>query len=127
MPYTEIKVLVVDDDPTTRRIIKKIAAQIGFTDIVEAENGAEAFAKVQEQEFGLILSDWDMPVMNGMEFLEKVRKDERYTEIPFIMITANDTRENIILAAKARVSQYIVKPFTVQALKAKIDKVLLVS
>jgi len=124
MSYEEISVLVIDDDPTTRRIVTRLIKQIGFTTFTEAGNGEEAFAQLESTKFGLILSDWDMPVMNGLQLLEKVRSDERFQDLPFIMITANDAKENILKAVRAKVSQYIVKPFTAPALREKIDKVL---
>ena len=124
MDYSEIKVIVIDDDVTTRRIIARLIKQIGFTDFDEAGDGQEAYDMMQEKDYGLILSDLDMPVMNGMELLDKVRADQKLMAKPFIMITANDDRENIIQAVKSKVSQYIVKPFTMPALREKIEKVL---
>ncbi len=124
MDYSAIKVLIVDDDSTTRRIVSRLVKQIGFVDFTEAENGAQAYELLLDGDFGLILSDWDMPVVSGLELLNKVRSDDKLKRIPFIMITANDKKENIIVAIKAHVSQYIVKPFTVNSLREKIDKVL---
>lgn len=124
MDYAARKVLVIDDDPTTRRIIIKLIKEIGFTEVSEAENGQQAYDLLQLGNYDLILSDWDMPVMSGMELLVKVRADDNLKAKPFIMITANESKESIIAAAKAKVSQYIVKPFTIQSLRAKIEKVL---
>lgn len=121
---TNIKVLVVDDDATTRRIEKRLLKQLGFADVEEAADGAEAMKILEVTDVRLILSDWDMPNMTGMEFLQAVRGSDRFNATPFIMVTAKDSKEDIIAAAKARVSQYIVKPFTAQALGEKIKKVL---
>lgn len=124
MDYSKSRVIIIDDDSTTRRIVSRLVKQIGFMEFVEAEDGQQAYDLMQESDFDLVLSDLDMPVMNGMELLEKVRADERLSKIPFIMVTANDSKENIMRAVKAHVSQYIVKPFTATALKEKIAKVL---
>jgi len=124
MDYSKINVLIIDDDSTTRRIVTRLIKQIGFVNFSEAVDGEQAYKMMQEEKFDLILSDWDMPVMNGYTLLEKVRADSNYKKTPFIMVTANDNKESIIEAVKAKVSQYIVKPFTVTALKEKIEKVL---
>lgn len=124
MDYSQINVMVVDDDPTTRRIITRLIKQIGFDNFAEAENGKQAYEMLIESKFGLVLSDWDMPVMNGYELLQKIRSEKGYENIPFIMVTANDNKASIIEAVKAKVSQYIVKPLTAPALKEKIEKVL---
>jgi len=124
MDYSKLNVLIIDDDATTRRIVTRLIKQIGFVNFSEAVDGEQAYKMLQEEKFDLILSDWDMPVMNGYTLLEKVRADENYKKTPFIMVTANDNKESIIEAVKAKVSQYIVKPFTVNSLKDKIEKVL---
>ncbi len=120
-----MKILVVDDDTTMRRIIKNLLSQIGFTNIIGAGDGQAALDILRgEGGFGLLISDWDMPRMTGLEFLKVIRADENFKSLPFIMVTAKDSREDILKAVKARVSQYIVKPFTAQALNEKIQKVL---
>lgn len=125
MVDTSMKILVIDDDTTMRRIIKNLLSQIGFTNIIEADDGQAALDILQgEGRFGLLISDWDMPRMTGLELLQIIRTDENFKTLPFIMVTAKDSRENILEAVKAKVSQYIVKPFTAQALKEKIEKVL---
>ncbi|MEA1932927.1 MAG: response regulator [Thermodesulfobacteriota bacterium] len=125
MVDTSMKILVIDDDTTMRRIIKNLLSQIGFINIIEAEDGQAALDILQgEGGFGLLVSDWDMPRMTGLELLQTVRDDENFKTLPFIMVTAKDSREYILEAVKARVSQYIVKPFTAQALREKIEKVL---
>ncbi|MCK5228019.1 MAG: response regulator, partial [Desulfobulbaceae bacterium] len=102
-----------------------LMTQIGYKNLIEAEDGQEALEFLQEnQDIGLILCDWDMPRMDGLELLHHIRNDDTLAETPFIMVTAQDSKEQIIVAAKAKVSQYIVKPFTAQALREKINKVL---
>lgn len=121
----DVKVLIVDDDATLRRIVRTLMTQIGYKNLIEAEDGQEALEFLQEnQDIGLILCDWDMPRMDGLELLQHIRNDDTLAETPFIMVTAQDNKEKIIIAAKAKVSQYIVKPFTAQALREKINKVL---
>ncbi len=124
MDYNKLRIIIVDDDQTTRRIISRLVKQIGFKFITEAEDGEQALEILNNEPIDIILSDWDMPIVDGFKLLEMVRADKKYENIPFVMITANDDRDNIIKAAKARVSQYIIKPFTVQSLKAKIEKIL---
>ena len=120
-----MKILVVDDDATTRRIEVRLLKQLGYKDIEEAGDGDVALARLNEKDdVNMVLSDWDMPNMTGLELLKEVRSQDRYKDLPFIMITANDRKESIIEAARAKVSQYIVKPFTAQALEEKINKVL---
>ncbi len=120
---TSIKVLVVDDMSTMRRIVKNVLKQIGFSDITEAENGQEALTKLRGGDFGLVVSDWNMPVMQGIELLRTVRADEELKNLPFLMVTAEAQKENIIEAVQAGVSNYVVKPFTAEALQAKLEKV----
>ncbi|MDP2862166.1 MAG: response regulator, partial [Desulfobacterales bacterium] len=106
----KMKVLVVDDFATMRRIIKNILKQIGFTNIIEAEDGKSALKMLQNDKFDLIMCDWNMPEMPGIELLGKVRADEQLKGIPFVMVTAEAQKENIIEAVKAGVNSYIVKP-----------------
>ncbi|MDX2348628.1 MAG: response regulator, partial [Nitrospirota bacterium] len=109
---TSIKVLVVDDMSTMRRIVKNVLKQIGFSDMVEAENGQDALSKLKVDDIGLIVSDWNMPVMQGIELLREVRADFELKHIPFLMVTTEAQKENIIEAVQAGVSNYVVKPFT---------------
>ncbi len=118
-----IKILVVDDFATMRRIVKNILTQLGFKHIVEADDGTTAVKVLEQENIDLIISDWNMPKMTGLELLKKVRGEERWAKIPFIMVTAEAQQDNIILAVKAKVSQYIVKPFTADTLGEKIQKV----
>lgn len=119
-----IPVLVVDDYRTMARIIRNLLKAIGFNDIDEAADGSEALGKLAERDYGLIISDWNMLPMTGYEFLQRVRASERHSHIPFLMVTAESKTENVIAAKKAGVSNYIVKPFTAETLRAKIEAVL---
>ena len=119
-----MKILVVDDFPTMRRIVKTLFRQNGFENFVEAEDGAKAYEtlkKVPGIEF--ICSDWNMPNMTGLEFLKAVRADPNFKHLPFLMITAEAEKENIIEAVKNGVSNYVVKPFTGQTLAEKLAKI----
>jgi len=117
-----MKVLIVDDFATMRRIIKNILKQTGFTNIFEAEDGKSALKMLQNDKFDLILCDWNMPEMPGIELLGKVRADEQLKGIPFVMVTAEAQKENIIAAVKAGVNSYIVKPFTAEIVEQKLKK-----
>lgn len=118
-----MKVLVVDDFATMRRIVKNILTQLGFKNIIEADDGTTALAALKQEKVGLIISDWNMPKMTGLDLLKEVRAGADTADIPFIMVTAEAQQDNIILAVKAKVSQYIVKPFTADTLGEKIEKV----
>ncbi len=118
------KVLVVDDFATMRRIVKNILTQLGYKQIVEADDGTTAMDRLKQEKIDLIISDWNMPKMTGLELLKNVRSNPDTANIPFIMVTAEAQQDNIILAVKAKVSQYIVKPFTADILGEKINKVL---
>lgn len=120
---TSMKVLVVDDMSTMRRILKNVLRQIGFSDIVEAENGQEGMKQLKQGGFGLVVSDWNMPVMAGIELLRAVRADPALKSLPFLMVTAEAQKENIIEAVQAGVSNYVVKPFTAEALQEKLEKI----
>ena len=120
---TSIKVLVVDDMSTMRRIVKNVLKQIGYSDILEAENGQDALTKLKAGGFGLVVSDWNMPVMPGIELLRSVRADADLKSLPFLMVTAEAQKENIIEAVQAGVSNYVVKPFTADALLEKLNKI----
>lgn len=118
-----MKVLVVDDFATMRRIVKNILKQIGFTDIAEAEDGKNALKMLQNDKFGLIMCDWNMPEMPGIELLNRIRADEQLKGIPFVMVTAEAQKENILDAVKAGVNSYIVKPFTAEIVEQKLKKI----
>lgn len=118
-----IKVLIVDDFATMRRIVKNILTQLGFKNFIEADDGSTAWDILQKEQVDFIVSDWNMPKMTGIELLKKVRADERFQNLPFLMVTAEAQKENIVEAVKARVSNYIVKPFTPETLSEKIEKI----
>ena len=117
-------VLVVDDYQTMIRILRNLLKQIGFKDVDDASDGTVALAKLKEKQYGLVISDWNMEPMTGYELLQHVRADEKLSELPFIMVTAEAKTENVIAAKKAGVNNYIVKPFNAQTLQAKITAVL---
>ncbi len=118
-----IKILVVDDFATMRKIIKNILTQLGFKNIVEADDGTTALEVLKKQKVDLIISDWNMPKMSGIELLKAVRGDENLKDIKFIMVTAEAQKDNVVEAIKHGVNQYVVKPFTPETLKEKLEKV----
>ena len=119
----EMKIIVVDDFSTMRRIIKNILRQLGFNNVQEADDGATAWPKIQAESFDLIITDWNMPKMSGLELLKNVRNDENLKDIPVLMVTAEALKENIIEAVKAGVSNYIIKPFTAETMQEKLEKI----
>ncbi|CAK0768967.1 chemotaxis protein CheY [uncultured Gammaproteobacteria bacterium] len=121
---SNIKVLVVDDYATMRRIVRNLLTQIGFTDVEEAADGVTALSKLRENKFGLIISDWNMEPMTGLQLLKEIRADVKLNATPFIMVTAESKTENVIAAKQAGVNNYIVKPFNAETLKMKIQSVL---
>ena len=120
---TSIKVLVVDDFATMRRIVKGALKQLGFKDIIEAEDGKAALDELKKEKVGLIVSDWNMPNMTGLELLKIVRGDESLKDIPFLMVTAEGQKDNVVEAIKSGVSNYVVKPFTPDTFSEKLQKV----
>ena len=120
---TSMKILVVDDFSTMRRIVKNILRQLDFTNIVEADDGSTALDVLQKEKINMIVSDWNMPKMTGLELLKVVRADDALKDIPFLMVTAEAQQENIIEAVKSGVSNYIVKPFTAETLGQKIKQI----
>ncbi len=119
-----LNVLIVDDYKTMLRIIRNLLKQIDINNVDEATDGAEALAKLRAGSFGLVISDWNMVPMTGLQLLQEVRADSRLRALPFIMITAESKAENVIAAKQAGVSNYIVKPFNAETLREKIAKVL---
>ena len=117
-------VLIVDDYKTMLRIIRNLLKQIGFLNVDEAIDGSDALKKLQEKNYGLVISDWNMVPMTGLQLLQEVRADDRMGAMPFIMITAESKTENVIAAKQAGVSNYIVRPFDAATLKSKISSVL---
>ena len=118
-----MKILVVDDMSTMRRIVKNILKQLGFSNMDEAENGQEALSKLRADSFGFVVSDWNMPVMPGIEMLRAIRADEKLKHIPVLMVTAEAQKENLIEAIQAGVNNYVVKPFTAETMQEKINKI----
>ncbi|HON38329.1 MAG: chemotaxis response regulator CheY [Desulfomonilia bacterium] len=118
-----MKILVVDDFSTMRRIVKNILRQLNFNNIVEADDGASALDILQKEKIDMVVSDWNMPKMTGLELLKAMRGDDALKDIPFLMVTAEAQQENIIEAVKSGVSNYIVKPFTAETLGQKINQV----
>jgi two-component system chemotaxis response regulator CheY len=119
-----MNVLIVDDYKTMLRIIRNLLKQIEFNNVEEATDGADALSKLRSGNFGLVISDWNMAPMTGLQLLQEVRADNRLKTMPFIMITAESKTENVVAAKAAGVSNYIVKPFNAETLKEKIEKVL---
>lgn len=119
-----LPILIVDDYKTMLRIIRNLLKQLGFSNIEEATDGASAYAMLKDRSFGLVISDWNMAPMTGLELLRQVRSDDRLKGLPFIMITAESKTDNVIAAKEAGVNNYIVKPFNAETLKAKISSVL---
>ena len=119
----EMRILVVDDMSTMRRIVKNIFRELGFSHVEEAENGKAALEKLKAGKFDLVVSDWNMPVMPGIELLRNIRADAELKHIPVLMVTAEAKQENLVEAIKAGVSNYIVKPFTAETIKEKLDKI----
>lgn len=120
----KMKILIVDDFATMRKVIRNLLKQVGYENITEAENGAAAIRVLKSQKIDFIISDWNMPVMNGLDLLKFVRADAEVGKTPFLMVTAEALKENIIMAVKAGVSNYIVKPFSAEVLNEKIEKIL---
>ena len=117
-------ILVVDDYNTMRRIVRNLLKQLGFDNVDEAADGGEAFTKLQEKPFQLIISDWNMEPVTGLDLLKQVRADPKLKNLPFIMVTAESKPENVIAAKQAGVSNYIVKPFNAETLKIKMTSVI---
>ena len=121
---SSMKILIVDDSITIRRIIINALKTIGQTDIVEASNGKDALAKLSGTAVDFVITDWNMPEMNGLDFTKAVRSGPATAELPILMITTRGTESDVIEALQARVNSYIVKPFTPQELKEKMDEVV---
>jgi len=124
MSESNMKFLVVDDFATMRRIVKNILRQIGHTNILEAENGQMALDILRREKVDFIVSDWNMPQMPGIELLKAVRSQDEWKDLPFLMVTAEGQKENVLEAVKFKVSNYIVKPFTPETFIEKVNKIL---
>ena len=119
-----MKFLVVDDSPTMRRIVCNALRDIGYSEVVEAEDGQDALDKIDAHSFEFIITDWNMPNMNGLDLTKSIRDHDQIGEIPILMITTRGMQEDVIAAMQARVNNYIVKPFTAKILREKIDMIL---
>ena len=118
-----MKVLVVDDFATMRKIVRNILKQIGFEDITEAEDGSVALRLIKSEPVGLVVSDWNMPNMSGLDLLKEIRKNPQTASLPVFMVTAEGLKENVMEAVKAGVNNYVVKPFTAEVLQEKIETI----
>jgi two-component system chemotaxis response regulator CheY len=123
-----MKILIVDDMSTMRKIIKNMLQQVGFKNIEEADDGATAWPKIEQglasgEPYQFIISDWNMPQMTGIDLLGKIKGNDKLKTVPFLMVTAEAEQGNVVIAVKAGVSNFIVKPFSAQVLKEKIDKI----
>jgi len=123
MPDKNLKFLVVDDFSTMRRIVRNLLKELGYINVDEAEDGAIALQKLKNQSFGFVISDWNMPNMDGLALIQAIRADEALKKIPVLMVTAEAKKENIIAAAQAGASGYVVKPFTAAVLGEKLEKI----
>lgn len=125
MNENDKNILIVEDSPTMRRIIFNTLKQIGFLNVISAGNGAEAIKMLGSNPIGFIITDWNMPEMNGLEFVTWVRNNDKYKDLPILMITTRGMKEHVIEAVKAGVNNYIVKPFTTELLQQKIEKLMI--
>src|SRR6516225_2114604 len=119
-----MKILVVDDFPTMRRIVRNLLKDLGYTNVEEAENGARGLARLREGGFNFVISDWNMPNLDGLAMLKEIRADANLKQLPVLMVTAEAKRENIIAAAQAGANGYVVKPFTAATLDEKVTNIL---
>jgi two-component system, chemotaxis family, chemotaxis protein CheY len=124
MVEKNIKILVVDDFATMRKVVRNLLKQVGYEDIVEAEDGVMALRALKSQKIDVIISDWNMPNMSGLELLKAVKDDADLAKTPFLMVTAEALQDNVVAAVKAGVNDYIVKPFTAEVLNEKIVKIM---
>ena len=120
----DLKFLVVDDFSTMRRIIKNLLHDLGYQNVVEADDGTTALPMLKAGDIGFLITDWNMPGMPGLDLLKAVRSDPNLEKLPVLMLTAEAKREQIVEAAQAGVSGYVIKPFTAETLKEKLDKIL---
>lgn len=123
MPDPKTRFLVVDDFSTMRRIVRNLLKELGYSNVDEAEDGAMALSKLRNENFDFVISDWNMPVMDGLDMLKNIRADAALSKIPVLMVTAEAKKENIIAAAQAGASGYVVKPFTAVTLDEKLSKI----
>lgn len=123
MASPNTKFLVVDDFSTMRRIVRNLLKELGYTNVDEAEDGAMALTKLRSEQFDFVISDWNMPIMDGLTMLQTIRADAALSKLPVLMVTAEAKKENIIAAAQAGANGYVVKPFTAATLDEKLTKI----
>ncbi|ANI81731.1 MULTISPECIES: chemotaxis response regulator CheY [Kosakonia] len=123
MADTNLRFLVVDDFSTMRRIVRNLLKDLGFNNVEEAEDGLDALNKLRASTFDFVISDWNMPNMDGLQLLTEIRNDAAFSKMPVLMVTAEAKKENIIAAAQAGASGYVVKPFTAATLEEKLNKI----
>jgi two-component system chemotaxis response regulator CheY len=119
-----LRVLVVDDSPTMRRIIVGQLNQAGYTNVGEAENGRHALEELENGSYNLVLTDWNMPIMDGLQFVQEIRRREKFKTLPVLVVTTRNAKNDVITAIKLGANNYVVKPFGPNALSEKIAKVL---
>ncbi|WP_338192165.1 chemotaxis response regulator CheY [Proteus mirabilis] len=123
MASKDLRFLVVDDFSTMRRIVRNLLKELGFMNVEEAEDGADALAKLQSSAYDFVITDWNMPNMDGLELLKNIRSDAGLATLPVLMVTAEAKKKNIIAAAQSGASGYVVKPFTAAILEEKLNKI----
>lgn len=123
MPDKNMKILIVDDFSTMRRIVRNILKQLEFVNVEEAEDGDVAFEKLKEGDYDFVITDWNMPNMTGLDLLKEIRANEKLKDLKVLLVTAEAEKENIVQAAQAGVNDYVVKPFTADVLEQKIKKI----
>jgi two-component system chemotaxis response regulator CheY len=121
---SDLKILAVDDSPTMRRIIVNTLKRAGFTDVMEASDGRDALAKMKVEQVNFVITDWNMPEMDGLSLVTHLRSMSEYRNLPILMVTTRSVKDDIMEALKAGVNNYIVKPFTANTLKDKIEQIL---
>lgn len=121
---SKLRILIVDDSPTMRRILVNTVIKAGYSDVKEAEDGKDGLAKLLAGEYDLLMTDWNMPNMNGLELVQTVRADDKLKNIPILMVTTRNMKEDIVNAIKSGVNGYIVKPFDAKTLNAKISEIM---
>lgn len=119
----KMKILVVDDFATMRRIVKNILRQLGFENVDEAEDGQQAYGKLKTGNYQFLVTDWNMPNLDGLGLLQKIRSDDELRKLPVLMVTAEQDKEKVVEAIKAGVNSYIVKPFTAEVMKEKMERI----
>jgi len=123
MPDKNMKILIVDDFSTMRRIVRNILKQLEYVNVEEAEDGDVAFEKLKESDYDFVITDWNMPNMTGLDLLKEIRANEKLKDLKVLLVTAEAEKENIVQAAQAGVNDYVVKPFTADVLEQKINKI----